>query len=452
MANGSSEVKVFPPAPSSSFYFMKNMLERYFKLQENATSVRTELIAGVSTFLTMSYIIFINPTILAQTGMDYGAVFVATCLAAAFGSAFMGLYANYPIALAPGMGLNAYFTYGVVLSLGYRWQVALGAVFISGLIFLAISILPIREYVVNSIPKSLKVAIVAGLGLFLCVIGFKNAGIIITSGKVFALGDLHSPTTLLAIIGFFLIIGLELLGIISAIILSIFTISALAILLGYSQFHGIFSLPPSIMPTLLQMDLKSAFHLGLFTIVFAFLFVDLFDNTGTLIGIAYRAGFMDKHGKLPRINRALIADSSAAIVGAVLGTSTTTSYLESVVGVKVGGRTGMTSIVVAFLFLLALFISPLAKSIPAFAIAPALVYVACLMVRAFKDFNWRDATESIPAFIAAIAMPLTFSVAEGLSFGFISYTVIKIISGRFRDLNAAIVILAVIFALKYAFL
>jgi len=428
------------------------MLEKLFKLKENNTSIRTEVIAGFSTFLTMSYIIFVNPSILAKTGMDHGAVFVATCLAAAFGSALMGFLANYPIALAPGMGLNVYFTYSVVLGSGYSWQVALGAVFLSGLIFLGLSILPIREYIVNSIPKSLKVAIVAGIGLFLSIIGFKSAGLI-AEGKttVFILSSLHQPTTILAILGFFLIIGLEALGVIGAIIISILTITIVGITLGYSSFNGIFSLPPSIMPTILQMDIKGACNLGLFTIVFAFLFVDLFDNTGTLIGIAYRAGLMDKNGRLPRINRALIADSSAAIMGAMLGTSTTTSYVESAIGVKAGGRTGLVAVVVALLFILALFLSPLAGSIPSYATAPALVYVACLMARAFTEIHWEDATEYVPAIITAMSIPLTFSVAEGISFGFISYVAIKLISGRFRDLNFAVVVLAIVFLVKYAF-
>lgn len=429
------------------------MFAKPFNLKAHKTTVRTEVIAGLSTFLTMSYIIFINPSILSQTGMDQGAVFVATCLAAAFGSAFMGIFANYPIALAPGMGLNAYFTYSVVLGSGHPWQVALGAVFISGVIFLGLSIFPIREYIINSIPKTLKVSIVAGIGLFLGIIGFKNAGIIVANKATFvALGNLHRGETLLAIFGFFLMVGLDSLGVMGAIIISILTVSILGIVSGLSPFYGIISMPPSILPTFLQMDLKDAFSLGLFTIVFAFLFVDLFDNTGTLIGIAYRAGLMDKNGKLPRIGKVLIADSTAAIVGAALGTSTTTSYVESTIGVKAGGRTGLTAVVVAYLFLISLFFAPLANSIPIYATAPALIYVACLMTRAFIDVDWEETTEYVPAIITAITMPLTFSVAEGISFGFISYTAIKILSGRYRDLNVAIVVLTVAFIAKYAFL
>ncbi len=427
------------------------MLNRLFKLQENHTTLRTEVIAGMSAFLAMSYIIFVNPTILALTGMDKGAVFVATCLTAAFGSTLMGLLANYPIALAPGMALNTYFTYGVVLGSGYSWQVGLGAVFISGLIFLILSIFPIREYIVNSIPKSLKIAIVAGIGLFLGMIGLKNAGVIDGNPPSLTLLHLHNPTSLLALLGFFLIIILERLKIIGSIIISVLTITVIGAFMGYVDFVGIFSLPPSLMPTLFQMDIKGAFNLGLITIVFAFLFVDLFDNTGTLIAIAHRAGFMNKDGKLPRIGRVLIADSTAAIASAMLGTSTTTSYLESAVGVKAGGRTGLMAVVVAIFFLAALFLSPLAQSIPAFATAPAIIYIACLMARAFTEISWKDTTEYAPALITAIAMPVTFSIAEGISFGFISYTVIKIITGKFRDLNPAIIILSIIFVCKNIF-
>jgi AGZA family xanthine/uracil permease-like MFS transporter len=423
---------------------MKNLTKSVF---------RTEVLAGMTTFLTMSYIIFVNPTFLAQTGMDQGAVFVATCLAAAFGSFMMGAFANYPIALAPGMGLNAYFTYGVVLGAGYHWQVALGAVFIAGVIFLLFSVLPVREYIVNSIPKSLKLAIVAGIGLFLAIIGFKSAGIIVSNpATLVSMGNLHSPTVLLSIFGFFLIVGLDGLGVAGAVIISILTISIIGLILGYGKFTGVFSMPPSIMPTFMQMDLKAAFKPELISIILAFLFVDLFDNTGTLIAVAHRAGLMGPDGKLPRINRALTSDSSAAIVSAVLGTSTTTSYIESIVGVKVGGRTGLTAVVVAILFLAALFFAPLASSIQIYATAPALIYVACLMARAFTEIDWEDITEYTPAVITALSMPLTFSVADGISFGFISYVAIKCISGRFRDLNIGLVLLSLIFVAKYAFL
>ncbi len=426
------------------------MLKSFFQLAKHHTTVKTEALAGLTTFLTMSYILFINPTILAQTGMDKGAVFVATCLAAAFGSAMMGLVANYPIALAPGMALNTYFTYGVVLGGGHSWQTALGAVFISGCIFLLLSLFPIREAIINSIPKSLKVAIVGGIGLFLGIIGFKNAGIITANQATFVtLGNLHQPTVLLAILGFFLMISLEALGITAGIIISILSITFLGMFFGLNQFHGVFSMPPSLWPTLMQMDLHGAFQLGLATIVFAFLFVDLFDNTGTLIGIAHRAGFIDKRGKLPRIGRVLLSDSLAAIFSAFVGTSTTTSYLESTVGVKAGGRTGLMACVVALLFLASLFLSPLASAIPVYATAPALIYVACMMAHAFSEIQWDDATEFAPAVITAITMPLTFSIADGISFGFITYTVVKVLSGRWKELNLAVILLTAAFILKY---
>jgi AGZA family xanthine/uracil permease-like MFS transporter len=426
------------------------MLKSFFQLAKHQTTIKTEALAGFTTFLTMSYILFINPTILAQAGMDKGSVFVATCLAAAFGSAMMGLIANYPIALAPGMALNTYFTYGVVLGGGHSWQTALGAVFISGFIFLLLSLFPIREAIINSIPKSLKVAIVGGIGLFLGIIGFKNAGIIVGNQATFVtLGNLHAPTTLLAILGFFLMIALEALGVTAGIIISILSITFLGMLFGLNQFHGVFSMPPSLMPTLMQMNLHGALQLGLATIVFAFLFVDLFDNTGTLIGIAHRAGLMNKSGKLPRIGRVLLSDSLAAIFSAFVGTSTTTSYLESTVGVKAGGRTGLMACVVALLFLASLFLAPLASAIPIYATAPALIYVACMMAHAFSDIQWNDATEFAPAVITAITMPLTFSIADGISFGFITYTVVKLLSGRWKDLNLAVIILTAAFILKY---
>jgi len=429
------------------------MLNRFFSLAENNTTVRTEVLGGITTFLTMSYITFINPSLLAQTGMDKGAIFTATCLGAAFGSALMGLLANYPIALAPGMALSTYFTFGVVLGAGYSWQTALGTVFIAGLIFFILSILPVRQFLVNSIPKSLKVAIVAGIGLFLGIIGLKSANIITGStATLVTLGDLHQTSALLAILGFFLIIAMDALNITGSIIISIFTVSLLGILLGENQFHGIFSLPPSIAPTFMQMDLTHMWRPDLAAIIFAFLFVDLFDNSGTLIGVAHRAGLMDAQGKLPRINRALAAYSLAAVASGIFGTSTTTSYLESAIGVKAGGRTGLVAVVVALLFLCMLFLAPLASSIPIYATAPALVYVACMMSRAFTEFNWDDVTEYAPAVITAISMPLTFSIAEGIALGFITYAVVKLMSGRWRDLNSTVIVLAIIFILKYMYL
>lgn len=429
------------------------VLNRLFHLEKNHTNPKLECLAGISTFLTMSYILFVNPSLLAQTGMDHGAVFVATCLTAAFGSILMGLLANYPIALAPGMALNTYFTYGVVQGAGYSWQVALGAVFVSAVLFFFISILPIRQYILVAIPKSLKVAIVAGIGLFLAIIGFKNAGLIAgSSATLVTRGDLHHLTVLLAVVGFFMIVAFDALNILGGMIISMLTVTALGIFFGLTEWHGIFALPPDLSATFMHMDVKAALDPNLFMIIIAFLFVELFDNTGTLIGVAHRANLIDADGKLPRVNRALIADSTSALLGAILGTSTTTSYLESVVGVKVGGRTGLTALVVGILFLLSLFLAPLASSIPAYATAPALIYVACLMMKAIVDINWDDVTEYAPAMVTVIAMPLTFSIAEGIGFGFISYVAIKLISGRFRELNITSSVLASVFLLKVVLL
>lgn len=429
------------------------MFEQLFGLGQHNTTVRREILAGVTTFLTMAYIIFVNPQILSATGMDQGAVFVATCLAAAFGSAFMGLYANYPVALAPGMGLNAYFTYSVVLQSGHSWQVALGAVFISGIIFFLISVTPVREWIVNAIPKSLKMAISAGIGLFLGIIGLQAAGIVVDHpATLVTLGDLTAWPPILAALGFVIMAALDARKVPGAIIIAILLVTAAGVALGVSPTGGLFSLPPSIAPTFLQMDLVGALDIGLVAIIFAFLFVDLFDNTGTLIGVAHRAGLLDKDGKLPRIGRALMVDSTAAMVGAALGTSTTTSYIESAAGVRAGGRTGLTAVVVAVLFLAALFLAPLAGMIPAYATAPALLFVACMMTRGLTEIDWEDVTEYAPAVVTAIAMPLTFSIAHGIAFGFITYAAIKLISGRWKEIHPAVAVLAVLFIIKFAFI
>ncbi len=425
------------------------MLERLFQLRAHNTNVRTEILAGVTTFLAMAYILFVNPSILGATGMDKGAIFVATCLAAAIGSALMGLIANYPIALAPGMGLNAFFTYTVVLHLGHTWQVALGAVFLSALMFFLLSIFRIREWIINSIPLPLRSGIAAGIGLFLALIALQTAGIVVGNpATLVGLGDLSKPGPLLAILGFFLIVVLEARKVTGAVLIGILVVTVIAIALGVSAFGGLVSMPPSLAPTFLQLDIRGALDVGLISVIFAFLFVDLFDNSGTLIGVAKRAGLMGKDGHMPKMGRALIADSTAAMAGSLLGTSTTTSYIESAAGVSAGGRTGLTAIVVAVLFLLALFFAPLAGSVPAFATAPALLFVAVLMASGLAEINWDDVTEAAPVVVTALAMPLTYSIANGIAFGFIAWTAIKLISGRHRDLNAALVILSILFVIK----
>jgi AGZA family xanthine/uracil permease-like MFS transporter len=429
------------------------LLERFFGLSAHGTTVRTEVIAGITTFLTMAYIIFVNPMILTDAGMDHGAVFVATCLAAAIGTAVMALAANYPIALAPGMGLNAFFTYGVVLGMGHSWQVALGAVFVSGVIFLVLSVLPVREWIINAIPKSLKMAISAGIGLFLGIIALKNAGIVVDNpATLVGLGDMTAPATVLAALGFVAMVALDRLKVPGAIIIAILGVSIVGMLLGESRFGGIVSAPPSIAPTFLQMDIFGALEASLWGVIFAFLFVDLFDTAGTLVGVAHRAGLLDAQGRLPRLRNALLADSVATVAGAGMGTSTTTSYIESASGIKAGGRTGLTALVTAILFLLGLLFAPLATSIPAYATAPALLFVACMMARGLSELDWEDVTEYVPGVVAAVTMPLTFSIANGIAFGFVSYAAIKLLSARPNEASPAVYVLAGLFVLKFIFL
>ncbi|MHA1600236.1 MAG: NCS2 family permease [Alphaproteobacteria bacterium] len=429
------------------------MLASFFRLAENGTTVRTEVLAGITTFLTMAYITIVNPAILSDAGMDFGAVFVATCLAAALGTAIMGLYANYPIALAPGMGLNAYFAYGVVLGMGHSWQVALGAVFLSGILFIILSLLPVREWIINSIPKSLKLAIAAGIGLFLAIIAFKNAGIVVDHpATLVTLGNPMSWSVILAFLGFFVIVALDRRKVPGAIIIGILATTAAGLALGVTEWRGFVSMPPDPTPTFLQLDIAGALQIGLVTIVFTFLFVDLFDTAGTLVGLAHRAGMLDENGRLPRLGKALLADSTATAAGSLMGTSTTTSYIESAAGINVGGRTGLTAVVVAVLFLLALFFAPLAQTVPSFATAPALLFVACLMTRGLAEIDWEDVTEFAPAVVTAIAMPLTFSIANGLGLGFITYAAVKILSGRATDCPLAVHVIAVLFLIKFALL
>jgi AGZA family xanthine/uracil permease-like MFS transporter len=427
-------------------------IERMFRLKEHGTDVRTELLAGLTTFLTMAYIIFVNPSILGDAGMPKDAVFVATCVAAALGSLVMGLYANYPIALAPGMGLNAYFAYGVVNGMGYSWEAALGAVFISGCLFVLVSIFRIREIIINGIPRSIRAAITAGIGLFLAIIALKNAGIVVASPATFiTLGDLHQLPALLAIGGFFIIIALDQLKIRGALLIGIITVTVLGFLVAGNQFAGIVSAPPSIVPTLFKFDISSALSLGILNVVLVFFLVELFDATGTLMGVANRAGLL-KSGRMDRMNKALLADSSAIVAGSMLGTSSTTAYIESAAGVQAGGRTGLTAVAVAALFLACLFFAPLAGTVPAYATAPALLYVSCLMLRELADLTWDDATESIPAVITALIMPFTYSIANGIAFGFISYALLKLLTGRAREVQAVVWVIAGLFVFMFAYL
>ncbi|MCP8896645.1 NCS2 family permease [Shinella daejeonensis] len=427
------------------------MFERLFKLSEHRTSVRTELVAGLTTFLTMSYIIFVNPDILSSTGMDRDAVFVATCLAAALGSAIMALVANWPIAMAPGMGLNAFFAFTVVAALGFTWQQALGAVFISGMIFVILTVTGIRRWLIDGIPHSLRSAIAAGIGLFLGIIALKSSGIVVANpATLVGLGELTATGPLLAILGFFIIAVLDALRVKGSILIGILTVTVLSWFLGVSEFQGLVSAPPSILPTFFQLDIVGALHGGLLHVILVFVLVEVFDATGTLIGVAKRAKLIEE-GKPNRLGRALLADSTAIVAGSMLGTSSTTAYVESASGVQAGGRTGLTALVVAVLFLAALFIAPLAGSVPTYATAPALLYVACLMIRELVDVEWEELTEAAPAALTALAMPFTYSIANGLAFGFVSYVVLKAFTGQWRAIHPATLIVAVLFVIRFAF-
>jgi adenine/guanine/hypoxanthine permease len=430
----------------------RSLIERLFKLREHGSNVRTEVLAGITTFLTMAYIIFVNPAILGDAGMPKDSVFVATCFAAAIGTLIMALYANYPIALAPGMGLNAYFAYAVVKGMGYSWEAALGAVFISGCLFMVVTLFRIREVIVNGIPHAIRTAITAGIGLFLGIISLKNAGIIVASPATYiTLGDLHKAPAVLAIVGFFLIVALDRLRVRGAILIGILVVTVMSFAFGGNTFHGVFSAPPSIEPTLFKLDIKGALSIGILNVVLVFFLVELFDATGTLMGVAQRAGLL-KEGKMDRLNKALLADSGAILAGSFLGTSSTTAYIESAAGVQAGGRTGLTALTVAVLFLACLFIAPLAGAVPAYATAPALLYVSCLMLRELVDIDWDDTNESVPAVITALMMPFTYSIANGVAFGFITYAGLKLFTGRAKQVPVIIWIIAAIFLFKFIYL
>lgn len=428
------------------------LLEKLFKLKAHGTNVRTEIVAGVTTFLTMAYIIFVNPSILAAAGMPPDAVFVATCLIAAFGTAIMGLYANYPIGLAPGMGLNAYFAFVVVGAMGYTWQTALGAVFISGCLFLAITLFGLRELIVRGIPQSLRTAIVVGIGMFLAIIALKSAGIVVASpATLVTLGDLHKPPVAMAAIGFILIVVLDKYRVPGAILIGIVTVTVMSFFFGGNKFAGLFAAPPSIAPTFMQLDISGALKGGILNVVLVFFLVELFDATGTLMGVAKRAGLLVP-SKMERFNKALLADSAAIFAGSLLGTSSTTAYAESAAGVQAGGRTGLTAVTVAVLFLACLFISPLAGVVPAYATAPALFFVACLMLRELTELNWDDSTEVVPGVVTALMMPFTYNIANGLAFGFITYAALKLFTGKAKEVHWMTWIIAAVFLAKFIYM
>lgn len=431
----------------------RSLFERLFQLRQHGTTVRTELLAGLTTFITMAYIIFVNPNIMADAGIDHGAAFVATCIAAALGCLLMGLYANWPVGLAPGMGLNAFFTYTVVGTMGYGWETALGAVFVSGLLFMVLTLSRIREWLLNSIPSSLRFAMGAGVGLFLGLIGLKTSGIVVDSpATLVRLGSLHEPAPLLAALCFLLIAALSQRRVFGAILISIVTVTLIGWALGVVHYQGVFSMPPSLAPTWLAMDVAGVFDASMIGVVLAFLFVHMFDTAGTLMGVAQRAGLVREDGRIDNLSRALKADSASSVFGAMIGVPPVTSYVESASGVAAGGRTGLTAVTVGLLFVAAMFFAPLAGMIPAYATAGALIYVAMLMMGGLAHVRWDDSTDSIPAVVTVIMMPLTFSVADGIALGFITHVVLKASAGRHREVSASLYVLCAIFIAKFVFL
>lgn len=427
------------------------MLEKLFALKEKGSNAKTEVIAGITTFFTMVYIVFVNPSILGIAGMDTQVVFVTTCLIAAFGTIAMGLFSNLPIALAPAMGLNAFFAFVVVQKLGYSWQVGMGAIFLGSVGLFLLTLLKIRYWFMASIPHGLRVGIGAGIGLFIALIGFKNMGIVVPNADTLvALGDLHDPKVLLGVLGFFVIVILSAKGIYSGVLISIALITGLALIFDPAvAFHGIVSMPPSLDSVVGQVDVAGAFDLGLLGIIFSFLLVNLFDSSGTLIAVTTKAGFADKQGRFPRMKQALFVDSTAAMAGSLMGTSAVSTYIESGSGVSVGGRTGLTAVVVGVLFLLTIFFSPLASVVPAYATAGALVFVGILMASSLIEVKWDDLTEATPAFITTAMMPFTYSITEGIAFGFISYCVMKACTGRFKEINPSIAVVSILFLIKF---
>ena len=432
---------------------MKLAIEKFFAIEAHNTSIQKEILAGLTTFITMAYIVFVNPQMMAQAGMVYGAIFVGTCLAASFACIFMGLYANWPVGLAPGMGLNAFFTYTVVGEMGYSWEVALGAVFIAGILFFIMSITPLRRWMLDSIPLNLRIAMGAGVGLFIGFIGLKNGGIIVANGATFlSLGDFTNPSTLLAGLGFLLISILSIRKIPGAIIIGILTITLISIFLNLVEVDGVFALPPDVTPVLMELDIIGALDVAMLSVIVSFLFVNLFDTAGTLFGVATRANLIEKSGDIQDLDKALKVDSSSSVFGSFLGCAPVTSYVESSAGIEAGGRTGMTAVIVGVLFLLATFISPLAAAVPAYATAGALIYVAILMLSGMESLNWDDQSELLPALIMVVMIPLTFSIANGIALGFLAYVSIKVFVGEISKISSGAWFLTIIFVAKFIFL
>lgn len=429
------------------------MFEKYFKLKENGTNKRTEVIAGITTFLTMAYILAVNPSILSATGMDANALFTSTAIAAIVGTLIMALWAKLPFALAPGMGLNAFFAFSVVLGMGYSWQFALTAVLIEGIIFILLTLFNVREAIVDSIPKSVKTAISAGIGLFIAFIGLQNAGVVVKNDATLVhLGDITTGSALLAMIGLVVTSVLIVKKIKGDLLIGIVLTALIGIPMGITQINGIVSTPPSIAPIFFQFEFANILSFDMLIVVFTFLFVDIFDTLGTLVGVSTKANMLDKNGNVPNIKKAFMADALGTTFGAMLGTSTVTTYVESAAGVSEGGRTGMTSLITAICFAVALFFAPVFLAIPGAATAPALILVGLFMIAPIKELDFNDYSESIPAFICILAMPLTYSIAEGITLGVLSYVFINALAGKFKKLSIGMHILAILFILKYIFI
>ncbi|SEQ54854.1 MULTISPECIES: NCS2 family permease [Basfia] len=429
----------------------QSFLQNFFKLNQHKTSTKTEIIAGITTFFTMVYIVFVNPSVLGDAGMDKQVVFVTTCLIAGFGTMAMGLFSNLPIALAPAMGLNAFFAYVVVGKLGYSWEVGMGAIFWGSVGLLILTLLQVRYWLMASIPLALRVGIGAGIGFFIALIGFKNMGLVVANpATLVALGELHDPKVLMGILGFFIIVVLAARNIFSGVLVSIVVVTALALQFDENViYRGLVSMPPSLDAVVGKVDIAGALDIALLGIIFSFLLVNLFDSSGTLLGVTDKAGICDERGRFPKMRQALYVDSVSAVVGSSIGTSAISTYVESGAGVSVGGRTGLTAVVVGVLFLLTIFFSPLAGLVPAYATAGALVYVGILMASSLIKVQWEDLTEAAPAFITAAMMPFTYSITEGIAFGFISYCVMKVGTGRWKEVNAPVWVVSVLFLIKF---
>ena len=432
---------------------MKQLVEDFFKLKEYNTSIQKELLAGFTTFVTMAYIVFVNPQIMALAGMDQGAVFVGTCIAAALACLLMGLFANWPVGLAPGMGLNAFFTFTVVGELGYSWEIALGSVFLAGVLFFLMSVTRLRSWMIDSIPLNLRIAMGAGVGLFIGFIGLKSGGIIVSNDATFLkLGDLSNQETLLAALGFLLISVLAIRKVPGAILIGVLSTTLVALAFGMIQFNGLVSMPPSLEPVFLKLDILGALNISMITVVMSFLFVNLFDTTGTLLGVANRANLVDAEGNADNLDKALKADSSVSFIGTFFGCSPVTSYVESSAGVEAGGRTGLTAIFIGLFFILTMFLSPLALIVPASATAGALIYVSILMMSGMEKLNWSNMIDLLPALIIIVMIPLTFSIADGIALGFLSYVVLKIGYGEIKKISSGAWFLTLVFISKFIFL